>query len=241
MPHGHCYLWTPVLLWLYVVSDSVIALSYFTIPLALLYLVKKRKDIQFNWIFVMFSVFIFACGMTHLISIFTIWMPAYWVDASVKGVTAIASAITAFMLWRLMPLALTMTSTKQLQKNIDQLEFEVKQRLFAESQLAELNNNLEEIVQQRTQELINTVDELQHEIARRKLSEHALFKEKKQALVTLESIADGVITTDMSSNVTYLNPVAESMTGWTNDDAIGKPVLEVFRILNESTRKLAAN
>ncbi|OYZ68339.1 MAG: hypothetical protein B7X98_02070, partial [Methylophilaceae bacterium 17-43-7] len=67
MPHGHCYLWTPVLLWLYVVSDSVIALSYFTIPVALIYLVKKRKDIQFNWIFVMFSVFIFACGMTHLI------------------------------------------------------------------------------------------------------------------------------------------------------------------------------
>ncbi|MDP3607705.1 MAG: EAL domain-containing protein [Methylophilus sp.] len=241
MPHGHCYLWTPVLLWLYVVSDSVIALSYFTIPLALLYLVKKRNDIQFNWIFVMFSIFIFACGMTHLISIFTIWMPAYWVDASVKGITAIASAITAFMLWRLMPIALTMTSTKQLQKNIDQLQFEVKQRLVAESQLAELNNNLEAIVQQRTQELTNAVTELQHEIDRRKLIEHALFKEKKQALVTLESIADGVITTDMCSNVTYLNPVAETMTGWCKEDAIGKPVLEVFRILNESSRKLAAN
>jgi len=241
MPHGHCYLWTPVLLWLYVVSDSVIALSYFTIPLALLYLVKRRADIEFNWIFVMFSVFIFACGMTHLVSIVTIWMPAYWVDASIKGITAIASALTAFMLWRLMPIALTMTSTKQLQKNIDQLQYEVKQRLQAESQLEELNNNLEAIVQQRTQALTNANAELQHEIDRRKTIEHALFKEKKQALVTLESIADGVITTDMSSNVTYLNPVAESMTGWTKEDAIGKPVLEVFRILNESTRKLAAN
>jgi diguanylate cyclase (GGDEF)-like protein/PAS domain S-box-containing protein len=241
MPHGHCYLWTPVLLWLYVVSDSVIALSYFTIPVALIYLVKKRKDIQFNWIFVMFSVFIFACGMTHLISIFTIWMPAYWVDASVKGVTAIASAITAFMLWRLMPLALTMTSTKQLQKNIDQLQIEVKQRLQAESQLAELNNNLEAIVLQRTLELTNANAELLKEIDRRKVTEQLLFNEKKQALVTLESIADGVITTDMNSNVTYLNPIAETMTGWSKDDAIGKPVLEVFRILNESTRKLAAN
>lgn len=241
MPHGHCYLWTPVLLWLYVVSDSVIAFSYFTIPLALLYLVKRRADIEFNWIFVMFSVFIFACGMTHLISIVTIWMPMYWVDASVKGITAIASALTAVMLWRLMPFALTMTSTQQLQKNIDQLQFEVKQRLQAESQLAELNNNLEAMVQQRTQALTNANAELQHEIDRRKMIEHALFKEKKQALVTLESIADGVITTDMSSNVTYLNPVAESMTGWSKEDAIGKPVLEVFRILNESTRKLAAN
>lgn len=241
MPHGHCYLWTPVLLWLYVVSDSVIALSYFTIPLALLYLVKKRNDIQFNWIFVMFSVFIFACGMTHLVSIVTIWMPAYWVDASLKGVTAVASALTSVMLWRLMPIALTMTSTKQLQKNIDQLQFEMKQRLQAESQLAELNNNLEAIVQQRTQELTDANAELLKEIERRKEIELALFTEKKQALVTLESIGDGVITTDMRSNITYINPVAESMTGWSKDDAIGKPVLEVFRILNESTRKLAAN
>jgi diguanylate cyclase (GGDEF)-like protein/PAS domain S-box-containing protein len=241
MPHGHCYLWTPVLLWLYVISDSVIALSYFTIPLALLYLVKKRADIQFNWIFVMFSVFIFACGLTHLVSIVTIWMPAYWVDASIKGVTAMASALTAFMLWRLMPIALTMTSNKQLLKNIDQLQYEVKQRLQAESQLAELNNNLEAIVQQRTQELTDANAELLKEIERRKETEQALFKEKTQALVTLESIGDGVITTDMHSNVTYLNPVAEAMTGWRKEDAIGKPVLEVFRILNESTRKLAAN
>lgn len=43
MPHGHCYLWTPVLLWMYVVSDTVIAISYYTIPMALLYLVKNAR------------------------------------------------------------------------------------------------------------------------------------------------------------------------------------------------------
>lgn len=241
MPHGHCYLWTPVLLWLYVVSDSVIALSYFTIPLALLYLLKKRPDLQFNWTFVMFSVFIFACGLTHLVSIVTIWMPAYWVDASIKGITAVASALTAVMLWRLMPVAVTVTSTEQLQKTIEQMRFEVKQRVQAESQLAELNNTLEDIVRQRTQELTQSNAELLKEIERRKDTEHALFKEKQQALVTLESIADGVITTDMQSRVTYLNPIAEKMTGWSREDSIGKPVLEVFRILNESSRKLAPN
>lgn len=241
MPHGHCYLWTPKLLWLYVISDSVIALSYFSIPIAITYFVRKRIDLEFNWVFIMFSLFIFACGMTHLISILTIWQPAYWLDASMKGITAIASAITAVMLWRLMPVALTVTSTKQLQKTIRQLQHEVEQRKHAEQNLASLNNNLEEIIQQRTVELSNINRDLLMEIEQRKLIEQDLFKEKQQALVTLQSIGDAVITTDMDSRVTYLNPIAEKMTGWELADAKGKPILEVFRILNESTRKLAPN
>jgi diguanylate cyclase (GGDEF)-like protein/PAS domain S-box-containing protein len=241
MPHGHCYLWTPKLLWLYVISDSLIALSYFSIPLALIYFVRKRIDLDFNWIFKMFSLFIFACGMTHLISILTIWEPAYWLDASMKGVTAVVSAITAVMLWRLMPMALTVTSTKQLKKTIEQLKYEVQQRRDAEEKLESLNNNLETIIQQRTFELSNINNDLLKEIEQRKLAEQNLYKEKQQALVTLESIGDGVITTDMESKVTYLNPIAEKMTGWQLEEAKGRPILEVFRILNESTRKLAPN
>jgi diguanylate cyclase (GGDEF)-like protein/PAS domain S-box-containing protein len=241
MPHGHCYLWTPKLLWLYVASDSLIALSYFSIPIALIYFVRKRIDLEFNWMFKMFSLFIFACGMTHLISILTIWEPAYWLDASVKGITAVASAITAVMLWRLMPLALTVTSTKQLQKTIEHLNHEITQRKEAELQLENLNNNLEEIIKQRTSELSNINNDLLKEIEQRKQVEQDLFREKQQALVTLESIGDGVITTDMESRITYLNPIAEEMTGWKLEEAKGRPILEVFRILNESSRKLAPN
>lgn len=241
MPHGHCYLWTPALLWLYVISDGLIAFSYFSIPVAILYFIRKRIDLQFNWVFLMFSLFIFLCGMTHLISILTIWQPAYWLDASMKGLTAIASAITAFMLWRLMPILLTITSVKQLQKTVEQLQHEVEQRKQAEEELATVNNNLEQNVQQRTLELSNINRDLLMEIEQRKLIEQDLFQEKQQALVTLESIGDGVITTDMDSKVTYLNPIAERMTGWSLAEAKGRPILEVFRILNESTRKLAAN
>ena len=241
MPHGHCYLWTPKLLWLYVISDGLIALSYFSIPIAITYFVRKRIDLGFNRVFVMFSLFIFFCGMTHLIAILTIWQPAYWLDAGMKGLTALASAITAFMLWRLMPMLLTVTSAKQLQKTIDKLKHEIEQRKQVEQDLASLNNNLEELVQLRTQELSDINLDLRMEIERRKLVEQDLFKEKQQAQVTLESIGDGVITTDMNSNVAYLNPIAEKMTGWKNQDAVGRPILEVFRILNESSRKLAPN
>lgn len=241
MPHGHCYLWSPTLLWLYVTSDSLIFISYYAIPVGLLYFVKKRKDIQFDWIFVMFSLFILACGTTHAISIVTIWQPAYWVDAIAKMITALLSVATAFMLWHLMPVALKLPSTKQLKDTVNQLENEVQQRQTAEAKLASLNESLEIMVTERTALLTQTNQLLAEAIEKYKETEHALLKEKQLALVTLESIGDGVITTNMQSQVTYLNPVAEKMTGWSKKEAVGKYVLEVFRILNGTTRKLTVN
>jgi two-component system sensor histidine kinase UhpB len=90
MPHGHCFLWTTGLLWAYVVSDSLIWLSYYSIPVALWYFVRRRIDLPFNWVFVMFAIFIFACGTTHLIAIWNIWQPVYWLDAGIKLATAAA-------------------------------------------------------------------------------------------------------------------------------------------------------
>jgi hypothetical protein len=66
MPHGFCYQWKPALIWLHVVSDGLIALAYFSIPIALIHFVRKRRDVPFGWMFVCFGVFIAACGSTHV-------------------------------------------------------------------------------------------------------------------------------------------------------------------------------
>lgn len=60
MPHGHCLQWLPDLLFLHVTGDVLTVFAYFVIPLALIYLVKKRTDLAFNWIFIMFAAFIFS-------------------------------------------------------------------------------------------------------------------------------------------------------------------------------------
>jgi diguanylate cyclase (GGDEF)-like protein/PAS domain S-box-containing protein len=73
----------------------------------------------------------------------------------------------------------------------------------------------------------------------RKTVEDALYLEKERALVTLNSIGDAVLCTEISGNITYLNLVAESMTGWSREEAIGKPLAEVFRIIDGTTRKTA--
>ena len=103
LPHGYCYLWTPGLVELHVVSDALIAISYLTIPVTLVYFIRKRRDIPFSWMFLCFGVFIVACGTTHLMEIWTIWFPAYWLSGAVKAFTACVSAATAILLIRVTP------------------------------------------------------------------------------------------------------------------------------------------
>lgn len=76
-----------------------------------------------------------------------------------------------------------------------------------------------------------------HYILQAKTAEEALFDEKEKAQVTLESIADGVITTDAQQRVEYLNPVASLLTGWANHEAVGQPLEKVFQIVEENTKQ----
>ncbi|MGZ5052222.1 MAG: PAS domain S-box protein [Methylobacter sp.] len=115
MPHGACYSWLPSLLWLHIVSNSIIALAYFTIPFALWYFVRKRTDLAYRWVFVLFGAFICLCGATHLISIWTIWHPDYWLDGLVKLLTALVSIVTAALIWPLIPKLLRLPSPAALQ------------------------------------------------------------------------------------------------------------------------------
>ena len=75
----------------------------------------------------------------------------------------------------------------------------------------------------------------------RKIMEEALFAEKELAQVTLNSIGDGVLSTDISGKVTYLNLVAEKMTGWSRGDASGRPLADIFRIFDGATREPIRN
>ncbi|MFW0885840.1 ATP-binding protein [Pseudomonas sp. FP1154] len=121
IPHGHCYMWRPDLLWTNVIADGLITLSYISIPFTLLYFIHKRKDVPFDWMLTAFGVFILACGTSHVMEILTIWQPYYWLSALVKVITAIASVITAILLVRLVPAALKIPSPQQLARVNDEL------------------------------------------------------------------------------------------------------------------------
>lgn len=114
MPHGYCLSWNSTLLWLHVISDVLITLSYYSIPLSLAYFIRKRKDLPYAWLFAMGALFIVACGTTHLMSAVLIWIPLYWVDGILKAFTAVISLITAVAMWKIIPLALKLPTTAQL-------------------------------------------------------------------------------------------------------------------------------
>ncbi len=161
MPHGYCFLWTPSLLWTYVISDTLIAASYYSIPFTLWYFVRKRKDLPLRWVFSLFGVFVLACGSTHLIAVTTIWQANYWTDASVKALTALVSVLSAIVLWRIIPFALSIPSRTDLEQMNQQLRDEVARRKQVEEALTVANQQLEERVSARTQDLVLANQDLQ--------------------------------------------------------------------------------
>jgi signal transduction histidine kinase/CheY-like chemotaxis protein len=115
MPHGHCFQWDPGILWSSVISDSLIAISYFAIPFTLVFqIMRKRGDLPFNWMFLCFGVFIVACGSTHIMDVIVTWEPAYGLAAVIKAITAIASVPTAIILYRIAPRIVSLPTVEEV-------------------------------------------------------------------------------------------------------------------------------
>jgi signal transduction histidine kinase len=115
-PHGYCLLWEPSLIWLYAISDTAIAVAYFTIPLALVIVGKRRSDLVFRPLLWLFAAFILLCGTTHWLDLLTLWTPLYGLQGLVKAATAIVSIVTAIALWLALPSFLTLPSATQLRQ-----------------------------------------------------------------------------------------------------------------------------
>lgn len=153
MPHGMCYLWRVDILLMHVAADVLIGLSYLSIPVVIWLISLRRPDILFRPVAYLFILFIIFCGATHLFSIYTIWVPAYFTEGALKIVTALISVATAVTLWPLLPKALAMPSSAQLRQSNQSLQQEVLLRTGAERQLKQLANSLERQVQRRTADL----------------------------------------------------------------------------------------
>jgi PAS domain S-box-containing protein len=204
MPHGHCYLWNPALVWLHVVSDALIALAYTSIPFTLVYFVRKRRDIPFHWMFLCFGMFIVACGATHVMEIWTLWTPTYWLSGSIKAVTAAASLPTAVLLMKLVPEALALPTPKQLSR--------------AHAALRAAHEVLESRVRERTEELTRKNQELGREIAERQRAEEALSLSERRFSRLADAGIIGIVTGDFQGNLLHANETFLEMVGYSRAD-----------------------
>jgi signal transduction histidine kinase len=137
------YLWKPEIVWLYVVSDVLITLAYYSIPATLVYFVRKRPDLPFNWMFLMFGAFILGCGTTHLMEVWTLWHGTYRLSGLIKLITAALSVGTAVALVRLIPRALALPSPHELEELNEGLQAEIAERRRGEEEIRRVNKELE--------------------------------------------------------------------------------------------------
>jgi signal transduction histidine kinase len=163
MPHGHCYLWRPDVLWLHVGSDTLIALSYYAIPVALAYFVRRRRAVlPYWWVPALFAMFIFLCGTTHVMNIWTVWNPDYVADGLVKLATGLVSAATAVLVFITLPHALELRTPIELQREVDSQTAEL---LAVNARLQAALEKLAEADQRKNQFLATLAHELRNPLA----------------------------------------------------------------------------
>lgn len=206
-PHGFCLWWEPGLIWLHAGSDVAITLAYLSIPLAMLAVLRQRRDWRYPGLVILFASFILLCGLTHATGLATLWYPAYWLEGAVKLATAFVSVATAILLWPLIPRLVAIPSADALQAANSRLAQEAaeKDRLVRdlrrrEADLRSLTEALEERVAERTRRLAEAHDRFARQLA-----------ELPAVVYGGKVDAEGVLS---------LDTVSESftrITGWTPD------------------------
>ena len=142
MPHGFCIRWSWDLLTLYVVSDGLIFLAYTYIGMSLMLFAKTHKTLAWNPLLWLFSAFILACGITHLMGIVTFWQPFYWIDADLKGLTALISVGTVYYLAPRLAMLLQLHSHEELDDINRKLNLEIEERRKGHELLLKLSENI---------------------------------------------------------------------------------------------------
>jgi len=193
--HGFCLSWAPGLVALHAGADAVTGLAYFSIPLALASFVAQRRDLQYGWVAYLFVAFILACGTTHLMAIFTLWVPAYGVEGLIKLLTALLSIATAALLWPLIPKLVAVPSAGQLRVLNDQLLATVDEQTRtaallrdSEAKIRSSNVELERRVAERTAELTAANTQLNEALAQRDLLLREVYHRVKNNLQIIDGL-----------------------------------------------------
>ena len=129
IPHGHCYLWQTPLVGLHAISDFLIEIAYFSIPVILLYFVIERDNDFPIRLIVLFGLFIFLCGVGHLLNIITLWYPIYWVSGAVRAATALVSCYTAVEIALILPSFLALKAPEKYLLANQQLSVKIKEQI----------------------------------------------------------------------------------------------------------------
>lgn len=146
--HNSHFYQDTALMWALIVSNVLIFLAYTIIPVALFMFMRRRKDLVFKKVFLLFALFIIMCGIHHIVHVLTFWYPIYYMQALVDVITAIVSVLTAIALFPILPEALKLRTPSELEKLNEDLVSEIDQRKETEAKLKK-EIELRKIVEQK--------------------------------------------------------------------------------------------
>ncbi|MBS0361657.1 MAG: sensor histidine kinase, partial [Proteobacteria bacterium] len=215
-PHGICLLWRPELIWTHATSDIIIGLAYFSIPLAISAFLYRRPDVKFGWVLWMFVAFILLCGVTHFMSVLTLWRPYYAIEGVVKAATAVASILTALALWPLLPTAIALPNAATLQARVEERdqaltelreamatmlqmqEHEMRQKLLLDELNHRVKNTLASVQSIAAQSLrgANDIGDFKHAFTERLMalsSTHDLLVKREWASASLKELTEATL------------------------------------------------
>jgi two-component system, sensor histidine kinase and response regulator len=241
MPHGHCYLWQTPLVWLHITGDFLIAIAYYSIPAMLIYFVFKRRDVPFLGIFALFGAFIILCGTGHLLEIWTLWHPAYWLSGIEKAITALVSCYTAGSMVTLLPQFLSLKTPQELEVINLKLEREIAVRQDAELALRCAYEDLEIKVQERTAQLRETNTCLEMEARDRKVIELKLISVTERLQYLLATTPAVIFSCKLWENydVTFVSDNVVSLIGWEAQELLDGSV-NWRRLIHPEDREIIA-
>jgi PAS domain S-box-containing protein len=196
MPHGYCIAWRPGLLWLHVVSDALIALAYYAIPIGLFVVVRRRGDFPFSGLMLLLAAFILACGTTHILAIWTFWKPDYGVEGLAKAATAAVSVVFAMVFLRAAPKILALPSMRDLELRVTE----------------------------QTRQLTEANADLRTQIAQRDQTEKQLAEGESRLRSIVDTAVNAILTIDEQGVVESINPAGVRLFGYPESELLGRNV-----------------
>ncbi len=216
---------SPTLMMVMAIANASIAVSYASIPIFLIVLTLRRRDIPFTWVIVLFGMFILACGATHIMHVVGLWWEVNWYQAMFDTLCAVVSLATAVVLWPSLPWFLAIPSPEQLRVVNRDLQREKEKLEKAQGDLRRAYAEVEKIVEERTRDLAVANTELRAEIEERTRIEDEL-RHRTDELDRIFSLSlDLLCISDFDGRFVRLNPAWEKILGYSLDELAKQPYM----------------
>ena len=231
-PHGFCLTWAPGLIWLHAGSDALILLSYLSIPVSLIWLIRRRRDRSYRWIAYLFVMFIVACAITHGLAVLTLWVPAYGIEGLAKAVTALASIATASALWIMAPRLARMLSpveltglNAELAYTVAKQETTLREMFEIEQTLRHSNSVLDRNLARHAAELRIANVQLLDLFAERDATREALTKSEAEYRASFEAAIIGKVQMEpISGRLLRVNSAFAGILGYDAKELVGREI-----------------